>query len=59
MITAKHNSAVSLHEIAGNIADAELDGVSGGDKKTTTTKPTKPKEYLVVTMNDVLISSYQ
>ena len=42
--------APSLNEIKGEISDAELNSVSGG----TTTKPTtKPKDYLVVTIQDV------
>jgi hypothetical protein len=51
--------APSLNEIKGEISDAELNSVSGGDKATTktTTKPTtKPKDYLVVTIQDVFIT---
>jgi len=40
-------------------ADAELNIVSGGDKKTTAPKPTpKPETYMVYTMEQVLVSSY-
>ena len=59
MMTNDHNGAQSLNAIAGEIADAELNIVSGGDKKTTTTKPPeKPVVYMVYKMSDVLISSY-
>jgi hypothetical protein len=59
MITAKHHGAQSLNEIAGRIADADLNDVSGGDKKTTTTKlATPPEKFMVYTMEQVLVSSY-
>jgi hypothetical protein len=59
MMTNDHNGAQSLNEIAGRIADADLNDVSGGDKKTTTTKPTTPPEkFMVYTMEQVLVSSY-
>jgi hypothetical protein len=61
MATENQSQAPSLNEIKGEIADAELTAVSGGDKATPpkptpkpTTKSTEP--YLVVTMNDVIIS---
>jgi hypothetical protein len=44
----------------GVLTDAELDEVTGGDGKTTTTATTKgikPTEYIVVTQQDTLISS--
>jgi hypothetical protein len=47
--------APSLNEIKGEISDAELNSVSGGDKATTKTT-TKPKDYLVVTIQDVFIT---
>ena len=56
MPIANESRAPSLNEIKGEISDAELNSVSGGDKATTktTTKPTtKPKDYLVVTIQDV------
>ena len=59
MMTNDYSGSRSLNVIAGQIADAELDIVSGGDKKTTTTKPpTKPIEFLVYKMEQVLVSSY-
>ena len=60
MMINDHNGAQSLNEIAGRISDADLNEVSGGDKKTTTTKPatTKPVEYTAYTMEQVLVSSY-
>ena len=54
-MTRKHISAGSLAKIEGDMADAELNGVSGGDKKTTTTKPVV---YMTYTMEQVLVSSY-
>jgi hypothetical protein len=60
MMTRKqHSGAQSLNAIDGKIADAELNDVSGGDKKTTTTKPsTTPVKFMVYTMEQVLVSSY-
>ena len=59
MMTRKHSGALSLNAIDGKIADAELNDVSGGDKKTTTTKPsTTPVKFMVYTMEQVLVSSY-
>ena len=59
MMTNDYSGSRPLNVIAGQIADAELDIVSGGDKKTTTTKPpTKPTEHMVFTMEQVLVSSY-
>lgn len=59
MMTNKHSDARSLNRIEGNIADAELNSVSGGDKKTTTPKPTtKPEKFMVFTLEQVLVSSY-
>jgi hypothetical protein len=62
MATENQSRAPSLNEIKGEIADAELNTVSGGDKATTTktttkptTKPTTP--YLEITLEQVLISS--
>ena len=57
MATENQSRVSSLNEIKGEIADAELDTVSGGDKATTTkptTKPTTP--YLEITLEQVLIS---
>ena len=59
MMTGNIGGARTLNAIAGNMVDAELDGVSGGDKKATTPKPTpKPETYMVYTMENVLISSF-
>jgi hypothetical protein len=58
MATENESRAPSLNEIKGEIADAELNTVSGGDKATTTkttTKPTTP--YLEITMQEVTIRS--
>jgi hypothetical protein len=62
MATENQSPAPSLNEIKGEIADAELNTVSGGDKATTTktttktsTKPTSP--YFVITMQDTIVSS--
>jgi hypothetical protein len=54
--------APSLNEIKGEIADAELNNVSGGEKATTTKTTTKPttkaiSTYLEITLQDVQISS--
>jgi hypothetical protein len=58
MATEIQSQAPSLNEIKGEIADAELGAVAGGDKATTTKPTTKPTEpYLVITMHDVIISS--
>ena len=62
MMTENFGGARSLNAITGNIADAGLDNVSGGDKATTTTtkgttKPA-PEKYMVYTMEQVLVSSY-
>ena len=57
MATENQSRAPSLNEIKGEIADAELNTVSGGDKATTTkttTKPTTP--YFEITLEQVLIS---
>jgi hypothetical protein len=59
MATENQSQAPSLNEIEGEIADAELGAVSGGDKATPakpTTKPTEP--YLVVTIENTTITSY-
>ena len=59
MMTNDHSGARSLCDIHGKIADAELDIVSGGEKKTTPPKPTtKPIAYMVYKMEDILVSSY-
>jgi len=59
MIIRKHSGAPSLNSIEGNIADAELDIVSGGDKKTTTPKPTTtPVKYMTYTLENTMVSSY-
>jgi hypothetical protein len=59
MATENQSRPPSLNEIKGEIADAELNTVSGGDKAATTTKtttkPTTP--YLEITMQEVTISS--
>jgi hypothetical protein len=55
--TENQSQAPSLNEIAGEITDAELGTVAGGDKATptkTTTKPTTP--YLVVTIESATIT---
>jgi hypothetical protein len=56
MSIENESRAPSLNEIKGEIADAELNSVSGGDKATTTKTTTKPKDYLVITMQDVIVS---
>jgi hypothetical protein len=59
MATENQSRAPSLNEIKGEIADAELNTVSGGDKATTTkttTKPTTP--YFEITMQEATISGY-
>jgi hypothetical protein len=59
MMTGNIGGAPTLNAIEGNMVDTELDGVSGGDKKTTTPKPTpKPEQFMVVTLEQVLVSSY-
>jgi hypothetical protein len=61
MMTENFCGARSLNAIDGRIADAELNNVSGGNKAAATkgtTKPTRPVEYMVVTMEQVLVSSY-
>jgi hypothetical protein len=59
MMTNDHRGARPLNATEGEIADAELNAISGGDKKTPTPKPTpKPEPYMVYTMHDVLVSSY-
>ncbi len=62
MSIENQSRARSLNEIKGEIADAELNSVSGGDKatttKTTTKQTSKPSDYLVITMQDVMISNY-
>jgi hypothetical protein len=59
MMANDHSGARSLSAITGEIADAELNIVAGGDKKTTTPKPTpKPTAYMVYTMEQVLVTSY-
>jgi hypothetical protein len=62
MATENQSQAPSLNEIEGEITDAELGAVSGGDKATTTKPPTKPTTkpttpYLEVTIQEVTISS--
>ena len=42
MATENQSRAAFLNEIKGEIADAELNTVSGGDKATTTKTTTKP-----------------
>jgi hypothetical protein len=59
MMTGKHNSARSLDGIGSHVADAELNSVSGGDKKTTTKPTTTPTiKPIVFTLQQVLVSSY-
>jgi hypothetical protein len=62
MATENQSRAPSLNEIKGEIADAELNTVSGGDKATTTKTTTKPTPkptttYFEITMQDAIISS--
>ena len=60
-MTENFSGAGSLNAIEGRIADAELNIVSGGNKAAATkgtTKPTRPVEYMVITMEQVLVSSY-
>ena len=59
MATENQSRAPSLNEINGEISDAELNTVSGGDKATTTKTTTKPTttSYLEITMEQVIISS--
>jgi hypothetical protein len=58
----KQSRASSPDQFEGEISNAELNNVSGGDKatttKTTTTKPTTKKieTYLEITLQDTLIS---
>ena len=54
-----HNGARSLNEITGRITDADLNEVSGGEKTTTTKPKTPPEKFMVYTMEQVLVSSYQ
>jgi len=56
MISENQSRAPSLNAIKGEIADAELNNVSGGDKATTT-KPTTT--FLVIKMQQVYVTSYQ
>ena len=60
MATEDQSQAPSLNEIKGEIADADLAAVAGGDKaappKPPTKPTTKPTKYLVVEMNDVIIT---
>ena len=59
MIIRKHSGAASLNAIEGKVADAELNIVSGRDKKTTTTKPTTtPVKYMTYTLENTMVSSY-
>ena len=61
MMTKNHRGARSRNEIMGNIPDAELDYVTGGDKATTnkdTTKTTTTTKPMVFTLEQVLVSSY-
>jgi hypothetical protein len=59
MMTNDHRGARPLDAIEGEIADAELNAISGGEKKAPTPKPTpKPETYMVYTMHEVLVSSY-
>ena len=57
MLTNDHSGARPLNAIEGEIADAELNAISGGSNKTTTPKQKpKPETFLVCTMHDVLVS---
>jgi hypothetical protein len=57
MMTNDHRGARPLNAIEGEIADTELNAISGGSNKTTTPKPKpKPETFLVCTMHDVLVS---
>ena len=57
-MTENQSRAPSLNEIKGEIADAELNIVSGGDKAPTTKTTTKPTTiYFEITMQDATISS--
>jgi hypothetical protein len=57
MATEDQSQVPSLNEIKGEIADAELGTVAGGDNATPRKPPTKPTEYLKLTIKDVLITS--
>jgi hypothetical protein len=51
----------SLNKIEGEIADADLNAVSGGDKAATSKPPPKTttkEPFLVVTMENPIITSY-
>ena len=53
------NDSAQFHQIDETITDAELDTVTGGDKATTTTKkPPTTTKPLVITLEQVFISSY-
>jgi bacteriocin-like protein len=61
MSTENQNGAPSPTEMTGELTDAELNTVSGGDKATTTTKPpaqpTDKVKYMEFKLQQVLISS--
>jgi hypothetical protein len=62
MFIENQSRAPSLNEIKGEIADAELNNVSAGDKATTTKTTTKPTTkaittYFEITLQDAQISS--
>ena len=56
-MTRKNNDARSLNEIAGKMTDADLNHVSGGDKKTPIKPTTTP--YMEIKLESVQITSYQ
>jgi bacteriocin-like protein len=61
MSIENQNPAPPATGMTGELTDAELNSVTGGDKATTTTKPpTKPTDkktdYLTITMDQTLIS---
>jgi len=61
MTSENQSRAPSLSKIVGEIADAELNNVSGGDKATTTkptTTTTTTTRPMVFTLEQVLVSSY-
>jgi hypothetical protein len=59
MMTNNHDGARPLNMIEDELADEDLSSISGGDKKAISPKPTpKPEPYMVVTMEQVLVSSY-
>jgi hypothetical protein len=44
--------------VSGELTEQQLNSVTGGDSKTTKTSTDKPREFIEITMSDIIISNH-